>query len=290
MLIVDSQVHIWGAHTPERPWPRWAVGTPDKPRNVALRPVPVSADDVLADMKVAGIDRAVIVPPAFEGDRNDLALEAAQRYPDRFAVMGRFEGRMEIDTPSSREQVAHWRERPGMLGMRLTFKAPPHRPIIAERRADWLWEECEKAGVPIMILIDYDQAPIVDSIAERYPGLKLMLDHLCLVTHKKDAEAFAGLDDVLALARRPNVAVKASALPCYSSASYPYRNLFPYLRRVYDAYGPQRMFWGTDHARLPCTYQQALTMFSEEIPWLSEEDKEWVLGRGVCEWMGWKLP
>ena len=167
---------------------------------------------------------------------------------------------------------------------------PVDHRTIAERRADWLWEECEKAGVPIMILIDYDQAPIVDSIAERYPGLKLMLDHLCLVTHKKDAEAFAGLDDVLALARRPNVAVKASALPCYSSDPYPYRNLFPYLRRVYDAYGPQRMFWGTDHARLPCTYQQALTMFSEEIPWFSTADKEWILGRGVCEWMGWKLP
>lgn len=29
---------------------------------------------------------------------------------------------------------------------------------------------------------------------------------------------------------------------------------------------------------------------SEEIPWLTAEDKEWILGRGVCEWLGWPLP
>ena len=30
-------------------------------------------------------------------------------------------------------------------------------------------------------------------------------------------------------------------------------------------------------------------MFSEEIPWLSTEDKAWIMGRGVCEWLGWKI-
>ena len=40
-------------------------------------------------MAAAGVDRAVIVPPSWEGDRNDLALAAAQAHPDKFAVMGR---------------------------------------------------------------------------------------------------------------------------------------------------------------------------------------------------------
>jgi hypothetical protein len=29
---------------------------------------------------------------------------------------------------------------------------------------------------------------------------------------------------------------------------------------------------------------------SEEIPWLAGADKEWILGRGLCEWLGWKIP
>ncbi len=31
-------------------------------------------------------------------------------------------------------------------------------------------------------------------------------------------------------------------------------------------------------------------MFTEELPFLSAADKEWVMGRGLCEWLGWGLP
>jgi predicted TIM-barrel fold metal-dependent hydrolase len=95
------------------------------------------------------------------------------------------------------------------------------------------------------------------------------------------------LPDLLALARRSNVAVKASALPAYSSEPYPYRGLHGHLRRVFDAFGPRRTFWGTDLTRLPCSYRQAITMFTEELPWLSAHDQEWVMGRAVLEWLGW---
>ncbi len=67
--------------------------------------------------------------------------------------------------------------------------------------------------------------------------------------------------------------MKASALPVYSKYKYPYHSLHPYLKRVYEAVGPRRIFWGTDLARLPCTYREALTMFTEEMPWLSAIDK-----------------
>jgi hypothetical protein len=66
------------------------------------------------------------------------------------------------------------------------------------------------------------------------------------------------------------------------------RRLHPYIRRVYDAFGPKRMFWGTDLSRLPCTHRQGVTLFTEEIPWLTTDDKAWIMGRGVCEWLGWK--
>jgi L-fuconolactonase len=82
--------------------------------------------------------------------------------------------------------------------------------------------------------------------------------------------------------------VKATCTPHYTTDQYPFRKLHPYLRKVYDAFGPKRMFWGSDISRLPCTYRESLTYMSEEIPWLSASDKEWILGRGVCEWLGWK--
>ena len=277
MLIADAQVHIWGADTPERPWPK---------RAPPQRPIPLGADDLLREMNEAGVDRAVLVPPSWEGDRNDLALAAAKAHPDRFAIMGRFDP----EASDARQLVATWREQPGMLGMRFTFHTPILLPILTEGRADWLWAEAEKAGVPMMILVHHSHVPLIDDVAARYPGLKITMDHLGMTSGKYDADNFGSLDQLLALAKRPNVAVKASALPCYTKDSYPFRSLEPYLKRVYDAFGPRRMFWGTDLSRSPIPYRQHVTWFLDEMPWLSAQDKEWIMGRGLCEWLGWKLP
>ena len=82
MHIVDSQVHLWGADTPARPWPPGRAAE-------AQKPYPISKETLLFQMDLAGVRGMVLVPPSWEGERNDLALEAARTYPDRFAVMGR---------------------------------------------------------------------------------------------------------------------------------------------------------------------------------------------------------
>jgi predicted TIM-barrel fold metal-dependent hydrolase len=235
-------------------------------------------------MKDAGVDRVVIVPPSWEGDRNDLALEAARLHPDRFAVMGR----LALEKPESRGLVDGWRTQPGMLGMRFTFGTARQRPWSTDGTADWLWAVAERAGIPVMMSA-HGLMPDVDRVAARHPGLRLVVDHLGIRGGLKAPEAFAGLGEVCALAHRPNVAVKASALPCYSAESYPFRDLHEPIRRVYDTFGPRRMFWGTDWTRLPCPWRQAVTLFTEELPWLSAEDKDWIMGRGICEWLGWPL-
>ena len=274
MMIVDAQVHIWAANTPERPWPA---------RHEPHKPQPITAQDLLREMKTADVGRCVLVPPSWEGERNDVCLAAVQKYPGNFAVMGR----LDPEDPASRGKIAGWRKQPGMLGLRFTFHRPLLRPLLTEGKANWLWGEAEKAGVPIMTLALHSDMHLFDKVAERHPGLKLTIDHLAL-TKGKDDEAFKDIGNVLALAKRPNVAVKASCLPLYTTDQYPFRKLDPYIRRVYDAFGPKRVFWGSDLSRLPCTYKQSLTYMSEEIRWLTASDKEWILGRGICEWLGWK--
>lgn len=276
MLIVDSQVHIWGADTPARPWPK---------RAEAQRPVPLGADDLLREMNEAGVDRVVIVPPSWEGDRNDLGIAASAAHPQRFAVMGR----LDPQDPKSRGQLANWRQQTGMLGLRFTFHIPVLVTLLTEGHMDWVWGEAEKAGVPVYVLVPQPLVYLIDKVAQKYPGLKITMDHLSLSSSKKDAEAFHDLDMLLAIAERPNVAAKVSALPCYSTGKYPYKELHDYIRRAYDAFGPQRLFWGTDLSRSPITYRQNVTMFTEEIPWLTSEDKEWIMGRAVCEWLDWKI-
>jgi len=276
MPVVDSQVHIWGADAPGRPWPKPERGKPQRPQ-------PFGASDLLKAMDEAGVDRTVIVPPMWEGDRNDLGLEAARTHPNRFAVMGR----LDPEAPESRGKLAAWRAQPGMLGLRFSFTAPALQPLLTEGRMDWVWSEAEHAAVPLYVLVKPADLQLIDAVAAKHPALKLTMDHLALPLDKKDDEAFRGLDRLLALARHSNVSVKVSSLPNFSTAPYPYRNIHPYIRRVYDAFGPRRMFWGSDLTRLNGTYRQCVTMFTEEIEWPSKDDVAWIMGRGVCEWLGW---
>lgn len=277
MLIVDSQVHIWAAPTPARPWP---ASDPNLP--AAHKPQPITADDLLRDMNAAGVDRAVLISPVFEGARNDVVVAAARAYPDRFTVMGRFDP----DAPDAREVVAAWRDEPAIRGVRFTFHRPHQRPWLVEGQLDWLWEKAERDGLPAMLLVPHHDLQYVAKLAERHPALKIAIDHFGL-TEGRDETAFAAFDQLLALARYPNIAIKASCLPLYTRDRYPYRALHSYIRQVYEAFGAQRMFWGSDLSRLPCSYREGVTMFTEEMAWLPSADLESIMGRALCAWLSW---
>ena len=271
MLIVDAQVHIW------------ANGKPTNPnhRQVAS----FSKDELLKEMDEAGVDAAVIHPPSsWDPNANELAVEAARRHPDRLAILGNFP----LDRPESRALVGGWKRRPGMLGLRFALLQPHQRTWWTDGTMDWLWPVAERAGLPVALLAA-NVMPVVGTVAERHPRLKLIIDHLGRPSGTKDEAAWASLPEMLALAKYPNVAIKATGAPSYSSQAYPYRNIHGHLRRIYDAFGPERMFWGTDITRMPCSWRQCVTMFTEELPWLSARDAELVMGRALCAWLDWKL-
>ena len=271
MLIVDAQVHIWSGATPT---------------NATHRQVSsFTADDLLKEMDEAGVDAAVIHPPSWDPNSGKLALEAARNHPNRLSVLGNFP----LDQAESRGLVDGWKQQPGMLGLRFTFLQPHQQSWPMDGTMDWLWPAAQRAGLPVG-LAAASFFPVVGQVAEKYPDLKLIVDHMGRAGGAKDEAAFATLPDLLALAKYPNVAVKATGASSYSSAPYPFTNIHGYLRQIYDAFGPERMFWGTDITRMLCSWRQCVTFFAEELPWLSEGDKELVMGRALCNWLGWNLP
>jgi L-fuconolactonase len=277
--IIDSQVHIWAENTADRPW------APNMEGRAHLAE-PLSAERLLGMMNQAGVDAAILVPPSLEGNRNDLCLAAAQKFSDRFAVMGR----IDFTRPEARAALATWRDQPGMLGVRLTFHRPDTRQQLTDGTADWLWPAAERHGIPLMVHAP-DGLPEIARIAERHPGLTVIVDHMGFGRETMDANASAGAARVAALARCQNVSVKVSALPCFSSAPYPFRNLNEALARVIQAFGPRRCFWGTDLSRMleHCSYRQGVTHFTEELDFLSAGDLEWIMGRGLQECLRWNI-
>ena len=126
--------------------------------------------------------------------------------------------------------------------------------------------------------------PVVDLFAT--PGRPL-LDHLGVPLGAMGDAAFRHIGELEALARHPNVAVKATGVPAYAEDRYPYRSIHGHLHRIYDAFGARRFFWGTDITKMPCSWRQCVTLFTEELRWLPQSDKPLVMGRALRDWLGW---
>jgi predicted TIM-barrel fold metal-dependent hydrolase len=274
-LIVDAHVHMWTAATAERPW---APGTK------AQLPEPFTIERVVPLMDEAGVDRVVIVPPTLEGDRLDYAQQAVRRYPGRFAIMGR----IALDDPASARRFATWKQQLGLLGIRLNI-AGAQASWLSDGTADWFWPAAEKADIPVMFLTTGHTHRFAQ-IAERHPRLPLIIDHMGVSSEcVRNRAVPAAIDQSLALAKYPNVSVKLSAAPLISSEPYPFRDVTLYIRRLFDAFGPRRCYWGTDvtNSFTKATYRQRVTHFTEELDFLSENDQDWVMGRAIIERLGW---
>ena len=227
----------------------------------------------------AGVDRVVLVPPSWEGLRNDYVQEAVKEYPGRFGVVGL----VALDNPERATQLlATWRDQPGFLGVR----QGPRR----DGTLDWFWSAAEKAGIPIMFLASGLNAQM-GTIAERHPGLTLIVDHMGISEEfmKSTPNWPDEIKVVEGLAKYPNVSVKLSSIPLFSSQPYPWRDTMPHIHRLFDAFGPLRCYWGTDqtHTFEKATYSQRITQFTEELPFLSEGEKDWIMGRSILARLRW---
>ena len=238
MTIIDAQVHIWPPERPSRPY---VTEDASKPH----RTIPLTREQLLEEMAASKVDRAILVPPSWEGYRNDYALEAARLHPDRFAVMGK----VPLNDPASKNKLATWLDQPGMLGFRVSFRHGGTHSFLEDGTADWFWRDCERYDIPVMMFAPFSVGKIGE-IAKRHPGLRVIVDHMGLNVQWKGKDLGAGVDGVLEFAPLANVAVKASCLPCYVNEAHPYPTLYsplPRLSRESQRWVLQRYSFGYEH-------------------------------------------
>jgi predicted TIM-barrel fold metal-dependent hydrolase len=269
MYIVDSQIHLWK--------------NPCGP--VHHRSEPLGPEEAIAEMNQAGIARAINCPPIWDPDAMSLAATAATTYPDRISTMGWFQL-----TPTADERLVDaCMSQPGMVGLRFAVLDAQQQTWLADGKLDWLWRAASDRDIPVALAVP-QKLPLIAKLARAFPQLRIAVDHLGAGGIGKVPEVLAHIDSLAELASLANVSVKLSASPGYATDAYPFASVFPYLRRLFDAYGPERLFWGTDISRMPCSWAQCVSMFTEEIPWLKGEALEELMGKAICRWLGWTLP
>src|SRR5215467_6355464 len=163
-------------------------------------------------------------------------------------------------------------------------------PSLEGDRIDYALEACEAHPDRFGIMARIPQNKPAEARAmmrdwESIPGVK----GTRLTFHRPQDRNWM-IDGTADLYVHPNIYVKVSSLPSYSTHPYPYSNIAKYVINLVNKMGPERCFWGTDLTRLTETkginYVQAIEHFTKHMG-LSESQLEWIMGKGICECLGW---
>ena len=261
-MIIDAHLHVWSGDFGSFPFAR---GVEEK------EGAPVEL--LNETMEEAGVDRAVIVQPVYYLYDNRYVAECLRRFPGRFAAIGL----VDRHAPDAPDQLQRLVEEHGFGGLRIHLSRPDDPAEWAAPDQDRIWRRAEELGACFIVYGPAPLLPAVEPIIARFPGVKVVLDHMGRAPTDEDPP-YPQLGIVLNLARYPNVYVKFTPQGLRSKLSYPHRDTFPTFRRIYDAYGPGRLMWGTDFPHVLKTpgYRPALELFRTHMDFLTEEDREWL--------------
>jgi L-fuconolactonase len=235
-------------------------------------------------MDSVGVEAAVLVALKIYGWDNSYALQAAERYPERFRVVGRVDP-FGYDPGGEVKRLA---QHPGAVGVRVLPRSKHEIELFRSGGYEPILSAAAEAGLVVCVLAH----PVFDhlgTIAESHPGLQLIIDHLGLIAPppRDGSDGFSELGAVLDLARYPNVALKLSGAPALSAEPFPFRDLWPHIHKIIDAYGVDRVMWGSDWTRVPNASYEDSVRFIAESNELTEAQKRAVMGeshRTIFNW------
>jgi len=259
---IDSHVHVW-KKDPRFPWAPETKNPPDRD---------ATAETLLQLMKSNGVDRTVLIQVIYYRWDNRYLASVLKAYPQYFRGVAR----VNPEDPAAPDRLSRLTEEDGFHGVRISpagnasgdwFRGPLMPP---------LWKRCQDLKVPMTVLAPVTRMTDVASLAERFPELTVVIDHMadCPLNHPKE------LEKLLALHRFPKLYVKISHSWSLSSQPYPYLDSQRQIKTLYDAFGPKRLMAGTDWPLVEkyCTYAQAIDIARKRIRFFNAEDKRWICG------------
>ncbi len=262
--IIDPHVHVW-KHDPQYPF---AEG--------ARVPERDATPEMLLDlMKANGVSKTVIIQVIHYRYDNRYLADVLKRYP------GTFQGVCRVDPldPAAPDHLSRLTEQ-GFRGVRLSPAGNASGDWIRGALMPPLWRRCSQLQVPMTVLAPITRMPDVGLLLETLPELTVVIDHMADCPVDQPAE----LEKLIVLRRYPNLYVKISHTWSLSRQPYPWLDAQELVRRLYHAYGPQRLMWATDWPIIEnssATYAQALTVVRDKMKFLNAGDLSWILSKSI---------
>ena len=270
-LLIDSHVHVFKRDA------AYPFGSATTFPTFTPPTFDATPEELLELMKANGVSRTVIIQHIYYKWDNSYLAAVLKQYPQYFQGVCR----INPEDPAAPDHLSSWVKEHGFRGVRISPFEDPRFDWIRGPLMPPLWKRCGDLKIPMTVLTDSSRLPDVTALIDKNPDLTVVIDHMADI-RPEQPEKLKLLTD---LSRYPKVYVKISHMWSISKQPYPYADSMDQVKRVYDAFGPKRLMWGTDHpVCLPfLTYAKAVELFRDHLDFLSIEDRNQILGKTVQE-------
>jgi L-fuconolactonase len=227
-------------------------------------------------MEANDVDQAVLIQ-IFGITDNRYQQECVRRFPGRFVSVVGVDATRSDACDQLRRLAAQ-----GASGVRLraTARSPEPDPSAIWRAAAALDLSVSCLGSPR----DFVDSEFVRLVQE-LPDLRVVIEHLG-ASNRPENHTLEERRRTFDLARFPNVFIKIHGLGEFCPRSLPMRDppfpppIPPLFDMAYDAFGPDRMMWGSDFPPVASRegYRNSLRFPLEHFESHSERDRECIFG------------
>lgn len=279
-MVIDAHLHLWDTARLRYEWLQ-------RPENAAINRT-FGFGDFRERAEAAGVDRAVLVQADDSDSDTDAMLEVAAAHPEIAGVVAW----VPLDRPAeAAARLDELAKHPAFSGIRTLIHDQPDpdwllRPEVGDGLA-----LLEQRGIPFdVIAVLPRHLGHVPVLSERYPALRMVLDHLA---HPPLESADIGEWRTLitAAARNPLVFAKVSGLypphPDWTAG-----DLIEVAEFAIGLFGPRRLMFGSDWpvAELSGGYAKVRAELSRLFAQLPPDDRDAVLGATAARFYALPAP
>lgn len=264
---IDAHVHVW---TPDvKAYPLAEGFTVDQ-----MKPPSFTPEELLAQAQPCGVNRIVLIQMSFYRFDNSYMLDTMRRFPGVFSGVGIVDEQAGDPTSTMKKLAAQ-----GVRGFRIHPGQREIEPWISSPGMAAMWKCGASDNLAMCGLINPNALAAFDRMCEKYPDTPVVIDHYARIGVDgtiRDED----LQNLCRLARHKKTYVKVSAYYALGKKKSPYLDLAPMTRRLYDAFGPERLMWATDcpyQVQEGHTYRDSVELIEKRFEFLSASDREWLL-------------
>ncbi|MGE0609579.1 MAG: amidohydrolase [Pirellulales bacterium] len=278
-LIIDTHLEVWTLD------PKFPFNHPESGKSLKVeQPAPI--ENQVEQMRDFRIRYAVLINPRYFGWDNSYIAHSLKSYPKLFVAHGLVDP---LD-PQVADKLRFWVREHGFQGMRFSPIYHPQSTWLNSKEHYPLWREAEKLGAVFNYYIAPHQMPMLEEMAGRFPGVKIVIDHAGK-PDLKSPDCWPEFRKMFRLKRFPQVWISNSEPYEMSELKrYPYEDTLPFYKAIYEEFGGRQLVWGTGYPRprweLPM--DKELEFVDQHCDFYSAEDRALMLGKNA---LGiWKFP